>query len=196
IAQAEDLTGRVAAGAIGAIMRQGGHAALAVGEREQVVGAVVAVGEAIAILVFIAGQVAVGAERELLPAAMEGQGRGAIAVFDQRGIEARGIGIGAGGTVIGEEGRVATGPMQGDPGSRIAQIQAHIMAKAEVPVIAQIAGETGLAIILADNSFINAGPYDMQVVHMRNQVAIGDIDLQFQVIVNGVGNVGIERQVA
>ncbi len=77
---------------------------------------------------------------------------------------------------------------------RIAHIQAHIMTRTKVPVVAQVAGGVVvLSIIVALNAFIDAGALNMQVAHMRHHVAVGDIDLQLQVIVDGVGNVGIER---
>src|SRR2546430_12836110 len=126
---------------------------------------------------------------------MKGEGIATIRVVDERRVETRRVCIGASAAVIGKEGLVATGSIKGDSLCGSIEIEKHIMAKIEGPAVAMIERVTiAQAIVVAFQTFINTCPTNVQVSGVHQQIAVGDVDLQFHTVVDAQGNVRIEGQ--
>ena len=152
------------------------------------------------VLVLDRAQMTIGAKDQLLTRAMEGQGRGAITIALERRIQPRSISIGS--VTVAEVGAIATGTMINDVRLWLRQVEAHIMAQAEIPVLPQVSRIAGEAVVVRLDVQVNAGAANLHLHSMHQQVAVGNVDQQLFLATraggagNGMLDVGVEREIA
>ncbi len=125
---------------------------------------------------------------KLLARLVKGHIRAAISILDQRCVQARNIFEGAI-AIFGEIGRIAAGTMIDNPPKRIAEVQADIIANAEVPVIAQVARGVCQTVVEALNAQVNACSAYLLFNAVQQEIAIGNVDIQ-RLAATGAGRTG------